>query len=279
MAEATATDWEYRTGEGRSARPDAPPVLSVAGFDGPLDFLLEMARRHRIDLGELALLPLIDQFVAALEAARARVPLERRGDWLVMASTLLQLRAQLLWPATPQAAAAAQADAARRLAALDELARMRAAAVWLAARPRLGIDVFARGQHDRTPAPQADLYVAFLEATLAMLEGRAGQGTETDSACRPPLSDLWRPGDAIARLRQKLAESAETRPLGAFLPTIPAEADARELRCRAVLASTFLAGLELARDGTLAAEQIEPFGVILLHPTPAAPSGTAARPA
>jgi segregation and condensation protein A len=150
-----AAGWEYPAGEGTAlpAHPDALPVLSVEGFEGPLDFLLEMVRRHRIDLGRLAILPLIEQFVAAFEAARTRVTLERRGDWLVMATTLLQLKAQLLWPATPDAAADAEAEAARRLQVLEIMAEMRAAAAWLAARPQLGVDVFPRGRGGPAPSP------------------------------------------------------------------------------------------------------------------------------
>ncbi len=258
-------DWEdpARAGGHAAARPDAPPVLSVAGFEGPLDFLLEMVRRHRIDLGRLAILPLIDQFVAAFEAARARVALERRGDWLVMATTLLQLKAQLLWPATPETAAQAEAEAARRLVALDALAQMRAAASWLSARPQLGHEVFPRGRGEHTPSPQAALYVAFLEATLVMLEGRDGQGSEAPSTYRPPVSDLWRTPDAIARVRRLLAESGELRPLERFLPEISADASHRALRRRAAVASTLMAGLELAREGTLTADQPAPFGPIL----------------
>ena len=234
----------YPGGEGAriAANPDALPVLSVEGFEGPLDFLLEMVRRHRIDLGRLAILPLIDQFVAAFEAARTRVTLERRGDWLVMATTLLQLKAHLLWPPTPDAAAEASAEAARRLAALDTMAQMRAAAAWLSARPQLGVDVFPRGCSAPAPSPRAELYVAFLEATLVMLEGREGRGVGAPPAYRPPVRDLWRVQDAITQVRRLLAESDEPRPLAAFLPAIPAGATHRELRCRAAVASDLMAG-------------------------------------
>jgi len=261
------TDWEYPAGEGtaRLARPDALPVLSVEGFEGPLDFLLEMVRRHRIDLGRLAILPLIDQFVAAFDAARIHVTLERRGDWLVMATTLLQLKAQLLWPPTPDAAADAEAEAARRLGGLDPMAQMRTAAAWLSARPQLGVDVFPRGRSGPAPSPRTELYVAFLEATLVMLEGRQGRCAEAPPAYQPPVRDLWRVQDAIARVRRLLAEDGEGRPLERFLPAIAPDASHIALRQRAAIASTLMAGLELAREGTLIVDQNQPFGPILLR--------------
>ena len=55
----------------RGARPDTAPVLSVDGFDGPLDWLLEMVRGQKIDLARLSIAALIEAFAAAMTAALA----------------------------------------------------------------------------------------------------------------------------------------------------------------------------------------------------------------
>ena len=242
-------------------RADAAPRLNLDGFEGPLDFLLEMVRRHRVDLGRLSLVGIADQFVAAFEAARHRVTLERRGDWVVMAATLLMLKAQLLWPSSPEAAAEAAAEADRRLRALTDLAEVRAAAAWLDHRPHLGIDLFPRGRPERAPHPQAAWYVAFLEATLVMLEGRYLDAADGPPLYRPELPDLWRIADAIARVRALLA--AGPLPLLFFLPERIAGGAHAALARRAAVASTFVAGLELAKEGALAAEQHDNFGPIM----------------
>jgi segregation and condensation protein A len=237
----------------------------VEGFEGPLDFLLEMVRRQRVDLGRLSILTLTDQLVEAIEGGGGRIPLERRGDWLVMASQLLLLKAQLLAPASPEEAEDAQAAASRRLELLDELTRMRAGADWLAARPQLGQVVFAPGQG--TPAqarPQAELYVAFLEATLAMLEGREGRGAEAAPVYRPRPPDLWRIPDALQRIAELLGRYPADLPLERCLPSIPQHTPDRPIRLRAALASTLVAGLELARDGKVAVDQSEPFAPITM---------------
>jgi segregation and condensation protein A len=198
VSEAATLEVEGWEGEGREARPfsdQASPHLSVKGFQGPLDFLPEMVRRQQVDLRLLSILTLTDQLVAAIERGGGHIRLERRADWLVMASQLLLLKAQLLAPASPEAAEEAGAEAARRLEMLDELARMRAAADWLAARPQLGQVVFGGGQGRPTPPrPQAELYVAFLEATLAMLEGREeNEGAPTRPTDPPhPISGASR---------------------------------------------------------------------------------------
>ena len=273
--EAEADAWE---GEGRAPRPalaHSAPQISVEGFEGPLDFLLEMVRRQRVDLGQLSILTLTDQLVTAIEAGEGRIPLERRADWLVMASQLLLLKAQLLAPSSPQEAEDARAAASRRLELLDDLARMRAGADWLGARPQLGRAVFGKGQSAPPQArPQTELYVAFLEATLAMLEGREGKGDEPAPIYRPSPPDLWRIPDALRRITELLQLHPAHLVLDRCVPSIPQHAPDRPIRIRAALASTFVAGLEMAREGAVLLEQPEPFGTVMLAST----SSTAPRP-
>ncbi|MFT8246950.1 segregation and condensation protein A [Roseomonas sp. BN140053] len=238
----------------------------MLGFEGPLDFLLEMVRRHRVDLGRLSIVTLTEQLVAAIESRAERIVIERRSDWLVLAAELVRLKAQLLAPPTPEVAAAAEAEADLRLAQLEQVAGTRAAAAWLSGRPQLGQAVFGRGWAEQRPRPQAELLLGFLEATLALLEVRAGVHATEPAPYRPSPPGLWRVSGAIGRLRQLLGEvgaaeaSGSARELACFLPDTP-EAP---LRRRAALASTLLAGFELARDGQLRMKQDHPFGTILL---------------
>ncbi|MBI0538531.1 segregation/condensation protein A [Roseomonas sp. KE2513] len=270
MAEALGLE-EKASGEGQgrgaheAGRGEATPHLRVEGYEGPLDFLLEMVRRQRLDLGPLSILTLTDQLVSAIENSGGGARLERRADWLVMASQLLLLKAQLLAPASPKAAEEAGAEARRRLAQLDELARMRAGAAWLSARPQLGQEVFTRGQGEApVPRPQAELYVAFLEATLTMLESREGQRAEPLPTYRPAPPDLWRIPDAMLRITAMLEQQPRHLPFERCLPSIAPAAPDRLLRFRAALASTLLASLELTREGKLSLTQVDPFGPIAL---------------
>ena len=105
-----ATGWEADPPAPLHRSPDAAPHLTMDGFEGPLDFLLEMVRRQRLDLGQLSIVTLTDQFVAAFEADAGRVPLERRADWLVMASELVRLKAQALLPPVPEVAGEAPGE-------------------------------------------------------------------------------------------------------------------------------------------------------------------------
>jgi segregation and condensation protein A len=244
------------------------PVLHLDGFDGPMDLLLDLAERQRIDLGRMSILALAEQFVAAVERLVGKVALERRADWHVLAARLVLLRSRLMFPESPEEAASAERDAAAELRRLEAMAFVRAASSWLQARPQLGQEVFARPEAE---APRESGYVALMEACLVVLRSRAGEPALVEaSVYRPPLPSLWRVPDALARIRAVLAERPEGGDLSSFLPpiatdaTIAAEAPDRTLQTRAAVASTLVAGLELAREGVLSIQQAEDFETVTM---------------
>ena len=238
------------------------PVLHLEGFDGPMDLLLDLAERQLIDLGKMSILALAEQFAAVMERMVGRVALERRADWLVLATRLVVLRTKLLFPANPEEAADAAREADYELQRLNKMARMRAAGQWLSRRPYLGIDVFTRPH----PQPTHESgYVALMEACLVTLRGRPGtEEFAPPDTYRVEVPNLWRIPDAIDRVRDMLDEHPEGGPLTGFLPAIGKEEAARTLKLRAALASTFAASLELSRQQFLEADQNALFEEVML---------------
>ena len=246
------------------------PMLHLAGFDGPMDLLLDLAERQRIDWGRISILALAEQFVADLEQLADRVAIERRADWLVMATRLLLLRSRLLFPESPLAAEAAERDAATELRRIDDLAKQRAVAAWLGDQPILGQDVFARGAPDRLgvylePEDEVDV-IAFLWASMALFEDDAEQ-LETVARYRPTWTDLYSVADARDRILRILGEGGDGQTLGHFLPEQLAAADAvdpREASSRLYSgwATTFSASLELAKLGDIALAQAGAFASV-----------------
>jgi segregation and condensation protein A len=237
------------------------PVLHLDGFDGPMDLLLDLAERQRIDFGRMSVRDLAEQFVAAMERLVGQVSLERRADWLVLASRLVLLRSRLLFPSSPEAAVETEQEAGSELRRLEEMVFIRAAASWLTTRPQLGIDVFVRPP--ATAPSREGGYVALMEACLVVLRGRGGRPEEAP-IYRQVVPDLWRVSNALARIRLTLAEHPEGGDLSRFLPSLSADASNRSLKVRAAVASTLLAALELAREGVLAIAQEDDFGPVRL---------------
>ena len=244
----------------RRAGPSAPPVLAVDGFEGPLDWLLDLARTRRIDLARLSIAALIEAFEEALTTALAAsdvapATLGRWGDWLVMAADLTLLRSRLLVPADAAEALDAQ-DAAERLRRrLLHRAEVARAADWLEMREQLGCEVFTRGQADRNGSQRigrAGDITALLRACLAAIRLPPDAG----ALFRVPGPPFWSVSDAAERIRKMLPLIGEGgASLVHFLPEVPVDALDRELRCRVAVAGTFLAGLELTRDGSINVRQ------------------------
>ena len=255
------TGWEDPP---RVARTNTAPVLSVDGITGPLDWLLDMARAKKIDLARLSIGALIGQFAAALSVAladRAAPRIDHWAGWTVLAASLTELWSRLVLPVDPVAARAAEAEAAALRRRLLARARMRDAADWLARRPQLGRDVFPRGRPTASGADRGSDLTDLLRACLVALHVPEDQA----AAYRPRPPPLWRVSDALPQ-RRRLAGLPDATPLAALLPRLDGTDPGRPLRCRAAVASTLVAGLELARDGALTLAQDVAWAPIRVHP-------------
>jgi len=262
----------------------AAPLLHLDAFEGRLDWLLELARGRRVDLARLSLVEIADQLLLALDEAareqhggdRGTAPLSRRGEWVVMGATLAELRSRLLLPEDSAAGRQARQDATALRDQVAERERMLAAVGWLDARPQLGRDVFARGGgaagvNSTARARSTDL-TALLRACLAALQAEVAR----EGRYRPEPLPLWHVPDAIVRITRllpQLRESStpEDAALWCFLPEVAPEPPQYDLRCRSAVASTLVAGLELARQGQLTLAQEQAFGGIQVHEIPDRP--------
>jgi segregation and condensation protein A len=239
--------------------PDAARLkLQLDGFEGPLDLLLELARAQKVDLARISILRLVEQFLRAVEGVR-RVRLELAADWLVMAAWLTWLKSRLLLPDDTPEAEEGQEAAEVLAARLMALQMIRAAAVWMNDRPALGRDVWARGEPEEfTEVDRSGLFAntaALMRAYLGAL--RRGGGRRTYS---PAALPLWSVQDALGRLGAMVGHVPEWAVLEHFLPEMSLSPLAR----RAAMASTLLAGLEMARDGRMRLRQEQAFGPILV---------------
>ena len=203
------------TGQGTS------PFLRLEGFTGPLDHLLTLARTQKIDLASVPLTALVDQLTAALQQAPATLPLGQKGDWVVMAAWMVQLRTRLLLPADALGQQMAAVDAEQLRDRLVTLQAMQAMASWLERRPQLSQEVFARGQPEvfgvsADAGPAIDV-IAFLWASLALFDDDAAV-PETNAIYRPLHLDLYAVTEARGRILQRLADSPEGLSLDRLLP-------------------------------------------------------------
>jgi len=130
--------------EGRPIRQSDELTLSLDGWEGPLDLLLSLARAQKVDLAQISILQLVEQYLTYLAEARA-LKLEIAADYLVMAAWLAYLKSCLLLPKDPEQDPSPEEIAFRLQLRLQRLDAMREAGARLLGRDRIGRDVFLRG--------------------------------------------------------------------------------------------------------------------------------------
>jgi len=240
---------------------DEALVVTVDGFEGPLDLLLTLARNQQVDIAKMSILKLADQYLEFIETAR-KMNLELAADYLVMAAWLAYLKSRLVLPQPEGAEGEPTADemASRLRWRLQRLEAMREAAARLMARDRLGREVFARGMPEPVNVVKLrtykdslyDLLTAYAADRVKKLRGKTYQ---------PFTSPVLLIEEARQRLENMLGRIPDWSGLTKLLPFEWSGGPRR----RSALASTLLACLELARDGRVEIRQLAPFDEIYVR--------------
>ena len=236
-------------------------ILELEGWEGPLDLLLDLARRQKVDLRTISILELVDQYIAFMARAEA-LRLELAADYLVMAAWLAYLKSAMLLPKEEQEDPSPEEMALRLQLRLQRLAAMREAAARLLGRDRLGRDVFLRGapeglRVDRRALWQCETY----DLIAAYGQVKARTMLVVHQVADRKVMTLE---SALARVSALLGVALDWMELREFLPV--GEGDWADLRLRrSALASSFLAALELAKQGKVELEQDEVFGPLRLR--------------
>ncbi|OJW74543.1 MAG: segregation/condensation protein A [Sphingomonadales bacterium 63-6] len=251
--------WELPTGAGtNSGTGDAEALyLELDGWEGPLDLLLDLARRQKVDLKSISILALVDQYIAYIERAEA-LKLELAADYLVMAAWLAYLKSAMLLPKDEQEDPSPEELALRLQLRLQRLGAMREAAARLMGRDRIGRDVFLRGAPEGLRVDRKNLWQC---DWFDLIQAYGQVKARTQPAVHMVRDRMVMTLDsALERVSSMLGVTLDWMELREFLPGGP---DTRLQR--SALASSFVAALELARLGRAEIRQEEIFGPMHLR--------------
>jgi segregation and condensation protein A len=241
------------------ASGDPALVVDVAGFEGPLDLLLHLARNQKVDLARISIQALADQYLVFIETAR-QLRLELAADYLVMAAWLAFLKSKLLIPKQP----GEEGESGEELAAvlqfrLKRLEAMRDAAARLVNRNRLGRDVFARGMPEMVIVEKRNEYSASLYDLLTAYAVQRQRQAITN--VRIARRGVWSLKEAREILIRLIGEFRDWTALDQFLTQYLTSAEERST----AIASSFAATLELVREGAIEMRQQEAFAPLYLR--------------
>ena len=241
-------------------KADAEPsfLVEVDGFEGPLDLLLELARRQKVDLHKISILALAEQYLLFVEEAR-KVRLELAADYLVMAAWLAYLKSRLMLPEPPKGEEPAAADLAAALALrLRRLEAIRNVAEQLINRPRFGRDWQLNGTPEGITVQKTAHYRDTIYDLLAAYAKQ--RQIQALSKVTLRLRHVWSIPEARAALERLagMALSLEWTIMDHYLLEYCVSPEQR----KSVRASAFSASLELVREGVLDLRQDRAFAPI-----------------
>ncbi len=237
-------------------------VVDLDGYEGPLHLLLDLARRHKVDLAKLSILKLADQYLTYIREAQVR-KIDLAADYLLMAAWLAYLKSKLLLPSDKKAEDEVDPEAmAGRLAfRLRRLDAMRRAVNDLYDGHIDGRDVFRRGDPQlakiiRKPLwnnTLHDILKAFGDINTRKVKQRA------HVIERQPVVPLESARRHLKELLPELFEWASIQQMHT------GEEESKDAPRRSEVASFFSAALELTKDRAVDLRQDQPFSDVYVR--------------
>lgn len=232
---------------------DTLPSVQLEVYQGPLDLLLDLIRKQQIDIFDIPIARITQQYLDYLQRME-QLNIDIAGDFILMAATLIQIKSKLLLPPDPTGAAEAEDDP--RVDLVDRLLeheKFRNAAQMLQQKQLLEQASWSRPDIAAFGEEEGELVVTLWDLAKVFRE-------VLDRPPEPPSLDIKREEVTVAEMMGEVR-----RLLGGTEEPIPLLDLCRRHPTRVGLIALFLALLELVRLEAVVAVQTEPFSPIYLR--------------
>ena len=235
-------------------------LLDINGYEGAIDLLLDLAKKQKVDLINISILELANQYLDYVENAK-NLNLEIAAEYLVMAAWLAFLKSKMLLPdEVIEEMSGEELSEALKLQ-LNRLQSMRLAAANLFDLDLLYQNRFPRGSISKNEQVINKIDNTSLNELLFSYTNIVRGHNLIDYV--PTVKKLESIESALKRLNKILSTNKEWEQLSLFLPENLSSDD--NIFNSSVLAATFSATLELAKKGELEIKQLKPFGDIFIR--------------
>ena len=234
--------------------------ISLDSFEGPIDLLLELAKKQKVDLSQVSILKLAEQYIAFINKYQ-EIHLEIAADYLVMAAWLTYLKSRLLLPKdektddyTPEELEEALKYQLQRLEAFKKVSHE------LYARSLIDRDVFYGGSLDGLNVKldisySANLFDLLKSYSLNLIKN------EKSTQLTITFSELYSVDQVLERLKNLFGTIIEWT---SFLNLIP-KFSSKKIINKSIVSSNFVATLELTKNGYLELKQNDTFEQIYIR--------------
>ena len=233
--------------------------LTLEGYEGPIDLLLDLAKKQKVDLSNISILELAKQYLDFIQTIK-ELHLEIAADYLVMASWLTYLKSRLLIPTEKEDENISREDLEAALKyQLQRLEAMQNVSKILYARPLINRDIFYRGFSNDLKKKFKIEYSSTLYDLLKSYSLIVSKNKITSLTIES--SDLYSVEEAIKRLKNIFGSVKEWTN---FMNLIP-KFSSNNIINKSSVSSNFVASLELAKNGFIEVTQKETFSNIYVR--------------
>ena len=231
--------------------------INIPNYNGPLEVLLDLAKSQKVDLAEISITQLADQFLEFIKNNK-NLNLETASEFLLMATWLAYLKSKLLLPEDDEDDFKALEVAERLKLQLKKLELIRILSDQMLQKKRLGIDIFTRGMKGGIRSINTPVYNVSLYELLKTYSSLQMQKTFQNISI--PKLPVLTTEEGINHIKNNLEKINEWKNIFELIP----EFYFKNKMKRTGIAGIFAASLELTKEGITKVSQKKQFDNMMI---------------
>ena len=234
--------------------------IDIPNFSGPLEVLLDLAKAQKVNLAEISITKLADQFLVYIKD-NERLNLEIASEYLLMATWLAYLKSKLLLPEDEDDDFKALEVAEKLKLQLKKLELIRILSDQMLQKKRLGVHIFTRGMKGGIRSINTPVYDISLYELLKTYSSIQMQKTFNNISI--PKLPVFSTEEGIKQIKNNLDKIIEWKNIIELIPDFYSEHKMK----RTGIAGIFAASLELTKEGIVSVSQKKTFDKLMIKKT------------
>ena len=231
--------------------------IDIPNYNGPLEVLLELAKTQKVDLAEISITKLADQFLEFIKK-HEDLNLETASEFLLMATWLAYLKSKLLLPESEDDDFKALEVAEKLKLQLKKLELIRILSDQMLKKKRLGVHIFVRGMKGGIRSINTPMYDVSLYELLKTYSNIQMQKTFQNITI--PKLPVFTSEEGIKQIKSNLDKITEWKNIVELIPKFYLEKKMKKTG----IAGIFAASLELTKEGIISISQNKQFHKLLI---------------
>ena len=231
--------------------------INIPNYSGPLEVLLDLAKNQKVDLADISITQLADQFLEYIKNKK-ELNLETASEFLLMATWLAYLKSKLLLPEDYEDDFKALEVAEKLKLQLKKLELIRILSDQMLKKKRLGVHIFSRGMRGGIRSINKPIYDITLYELLKTYSNLQMQKTFQNISI--PKLPVYTTEEAIKQIKNNLNQIIDWKNVSELIPEFYKKKEMKKTG----MAGIFAASLELTKEGIVKISQNKIFDKLMI---------------